>query len=180
MPMLPIRLLLLATPQTVAPTPAKDQPVTASVDPQDVKVVYTLHAKGDQIYLCSAQKDGMKWVLGEPAATLYDASDKAVAKHGYGPRWTWSDGSALIGKVVGKKNAPDSANIPWLLVKTDPFTGPNNGEFDPAGKLDAITYVKRSDTQGGLAPTSGCEAKNIGESKPVPYTATYTFYAPAP
>jgi hypothetical protein len=177
--MLPVVLLLAPLLQTVAPTSAP-QPVSSNLEPIASKVVYTLQGRGDQIYVCAQEKDGMKWVLKAPAAVLYDASNQPVGKHGYGPRWTWKDGSALIGKVVGKKDAPDAANIPWLLVKTDPFTGPNNGESDPAGALDDITYVKRTDTQGGIAPTTGCDAANIGASQAVPYSATYTFYSPAP
>ena len=174
---LPILLLFLSPPQTVAPQTAPPK-VSANLEPLDSKVVYQLQGRGDQIYVCASQKDGMQWVLKAPAAVLYDASNQPVGKHGYGPQWTWKDGSAVVGKVVGKKDAPDSANIPWLLVKTDPLTGPQNGEFDPAGALDNISYVKRSDTQGGQAPKSGCNAANIGASQPVPYSATYTFYSP--
>jgi len=173
-----ILFLLLPLPQTVAP--GTQQPaVSSNLEPFASKVVYRLQGRGDQIYVCSQQKDGMQWVLKAPAAVLYDASNQPLAKHGYGPQWTWKDGSALIGKVVGKRAAPSSTDIPWLLVKTDPFTGPNNGEFDPPGALDHITYVKRSETQGGLAPTSGCDAAHIGASQAVPYTATYTFYSSA-
>ena len=177
MPILPILFLLLPITQTVTPAPAP-QPVSTNLEPIASKVVYQLQGKGDQIYLCSQQKDGMQWVLKGPAAVLYDGSNQQVGKHGDGPQWTWKDGSAVRGKVVGRKDAPDAANIPWLLVKTDPFTGPNNGEHDPAGALDNITYVKRSETQGGLAPSQGCDAARIGASQAVPYSATYTFYSP--
>jgi hypothetical protein len=179
--MLILPALFLAFPllQTVSPQTAQP-PVSTDLEPLASKVVYQLQGRGDQIYVCAQESDGMKWVLKAPAAVLYDASNQPVGKHGYGPRWTWKDGSALIGKVVGRRAAPSSTDIPWLLVKTDPFTGPNNGESDPPGALDAITYVKRSNTQGGLAPASGCDAANIGASQAVPYSATYTFYTPAP
>ena len=173
---LPILLLILPSPQTVAAETAPPK-VSNNIEPFASRQVYQLQGRGDQIYLCSQQKDGMQWVLKGPAAVLYDASNQQVAKHGDGPQWTWKDGSAIRGQVVGRQAAPDPANIPWLLLKTDPFTGPNNGEFDPPGALDHISYVKRSDTQGGIAPTTGCDAANIGASQSVPYAATYTFYS---
>lgn len=178
MPILPVVLLLAALSQTGSQQAPQQQPVTTNLEPIASKVTYQLQGRGDQVYLCSQQKDGMQWVLKGPAAVLFDASNQPVGKHGDGPQWTWKDGSAVRGKVIGKQAAPDAANIPWLLIKTDPFTGPNNGEFDPAGALDHITYVKRSNTQGGLSPKDGCNAENIGASQAVPYSATYTFYSP--
>jgi hypothetical protein len=152
------------------------KPVSDVIDPADSRVVYTTHGQGDQIYLCAQQKDGMQWVLKGPAATLTDVSSgQEVGKHGEGPQWTWKDGSAVRGKVVGKRPAPDSQNIPWLLLAASPIPGLSNDENKP-GALDHITFVKRSDTQGGIAPTGGCDASHIGEAKSVAYSATYTFY----
>jgi hypothetical protein len=174
---LPVVFLLGPLFQTVAPETAP-KAVSTNLEPIASKVVYQEQGRGDQIYICAQQKDGMQWVLKGPAAVLYDASNHPVGKHGDGPQWTWNDGSAVRGKVVGKHAAPSSTNLPWLLVKTDPFTGPNNGESDPPGALDNISYVKRTDTQGGLAPTTGCDAAHIGASQAVPYSARYTFYSP--
>jgi hypothetical protein len=180
MHVIPMLLLLFVSPQIVAPETAKPQPVTEQIEPQFAKVVYQVQGRGDQIYVCAQQKDGMQWVLKGPAAVLYDASNQPVGKHGAGPQWTWNDGSAVRGTVIGRKASPGAGNVPWLLLKTDPFTGPKNGEHDPAGMLDKITFVKRSETRGGVAPTGGCDAANIGASQAVPYTATYTFYSPQP
>lgn len=174
---LPLIFLLLQQPQTVAPQ-TTTQPVSTNLEPLASKVVFEEQGRGDQIYLCSQQKDGMQWVLKGPAAILYNASNQPVGKHGDGPQWTWNDGSAIRGTLVGRQSAPDPSNIPWLLLKTDPFTGPNNGEFDPPGALDSITYVKRSNTQGGVAPATRCDTANIGAAHAVPYSATYTFYSP--
>jgi len=151
-------------------------PVSDVVDPADSKVVYQTQGRGDQIYICARQKDGMQWVLKGPAATLYDAnSGQEVGKHGEGPTWTWKDGSAVTGKVVGRRPSPDSANLPWLLLKATLVPG-LNGPFDKPEALDQITFVRRTQTHGGVAPTGGCDAAHIGESQAVPYSAVYTFY----
>ena len=172
--------------QAVVPPPTRSlgedpprQPVSTVIDPLDAQVVYTVHGAGQQVYVCSQQPEAMKWVLQGPAATLTDtATHLPVGRHGPGPQWTWNDGSAVRGKVIGSRPSPDAANVPWLLLKVDLYPGPN-GPFDTPLKLDAIKYVRRSDTQGGVGPTGGCDAAKIGESVSVPYSATYTFYAQA-
>jgi hypothetical protein len=163
----------LALGQSQAPA---ETPVKNTIDPPNAKVVYRTRGEGVQIYLCAQQRDGMQWVLKGPAATLTDAATGAqVGRHGDGPQWTWSDGSAVRGHIIGRRAAPDPANIPWLLLATDPFPG-LNGPFDKPGALDHIQFVQRSDTHGGLAPTAGCDAAHIGDAQSVPYSATYTFY----
>ncbi len=172
--------------QAVVPPPmrsvgedAPGQPVSNVIDPPDARVVYTVRGAGEQVYVCSQQPDAMKWILAGPAAVLTDmATSEPVGKHGPGPQWTWNDGSAVRGKVTGSRSSPDAANVPWLLVKVDLYPGPN-GPFDTSLKLDEIKYVRRSDTHGGVGPTSGCDAAKIGASVSVPYSATYTFYAQA-
>ena len=164
--------------RSVGEDPPK-QPVSKVIDPPDAQVVYTAHGAGQQVYLCSQQPDAMKWILEGPAATLTDvATNQPVGKHGPGPQWTWNDGSAVRGKVIGSHPAPDAANVPWLLLRVDLYPGPN-GPFDTPLKLDEIKYVRRTETHGGVGPTSGCDAANIGASVSVPYSATYTFYAQA-
>ena len=170
-----------ATP-TISPSTSQTPPkVTDVIDPMDSRVVYTVQGKGVQIYVCTNPGPGMQWVLGQPAATLTDASGQEVGKHGYGPQWTWKDGSAVMGTVIGKRPSPDAGSVPWLLLSAAPMPGLSNPggqpvEQEKAGALDAITFVKRSDTHGGVGPTSGCEPSKIGDSVEVPYTATYTFY----
>jgi hypothetical protein len=157
--------------------PAADKPVSDTVNPTDATPAFHVEGRGDQIYLCAQTPTAMQWVLKGPAAVLYDAANQQVGKHGDGPTWTWKDGSAIMGKVVGKHAAPDSGNVPWLLIKTGRTAGPTDAFAQP-GVLDPITYVQRSNTQGGIAPTTGCDAAHIGASQAVKYSATYTFYKP--
>jgi Protein of unknown function (DUF3455) len=58
--------------------------------------------------------------------------------------------------------------VPWLLVKVVGHTGEE--------KLSAAEYVTRTNTKGGVAPQSGCDAAHQGAAAPVPYSATYRFY----
>ena len=46
--------------------------------------------------------------------------------------------------------------------------------------LARVTYVRRSDTHGGLNPTTGCDSKHLNAVSRIPYTATYTFYSAKP
>jgi len=46
------------------------------------------------------------------------------------------------------------------------------------GLLTAVNYIIRSETKGGIAPQSGCDAVHAGTTVRVPYSAVYTFYEP--
>ena len=83
--------------------------------------------------------------------------------------WTWQDGSSIRGKVLTTTPAPEHADIPWLLLSTSP-----NG--DTAGELTGTKFVRRTNTSGGVAPTTGCDATHTGATIRVPYTALYSFY----
>ncbi len=137
----------------------------AAVAQEAAKPVVTAIGVGVQIYTCG---EGGKLILTGPEATLY--VDKAkVGEHGEGPRWTWMDGSAVMGKVV--KSTPSSEpekNIPSLELEVTPVAGAS------AGVLAAVTRVTRTETQGGVVANTACEVK--GETLRVPYAATYTFF----
>ena len=44
--------------------------------------------------------------------------------------------------------------------------------------LAHVTYVRRSDTHGGMPPAT-CDAHHLGAVARVPYAAVYTFYKAA-
>ena len=46
---------------------------------------------------------------------------------------------------------------------------------DGTGMLDHVTYVMRTETVGGVAPTGGCDFDHQGAVATVPYQATYSF-----
>lgn len=154
-------LALISAPQTPDPT----------LPPSTVHIRFTVEAQGLQIYHCAAQADTFAWVYDAPDATLFDTTThQPIGHHSAGPTWTWSDGSAITGKVLQKQPSPDPLAIHWLLVETHD-TG------DKTGALTGITFVRRSNTQAGAAPATGCDAQHQANILRVPYEATYTFYS---
>ena len=129
---------------------------------------YTVIGHGVQIYRCTAQENVFQWTFQEPEAVLFDQAGAETGKHSAGPTWTWKDGSTLVGKVLQKSPSPDPANIPWLLLEVHSTGIP--------GALSDITLVRRSNTQAGQAPATGCDAQHQNGLIRVPYQATYTFY----
>lgn len=141
--------------------------------PANAHVEYTVVGSGIQIYKCSpatAAPGTLKWVFQEPQATLFDTlSKQPVGTHSAGPTWTWNDKSAVVGKLLQSTPSPDPASIPWLLLEAH-----STGE---PGALSNIKFVRRSDTQAGAAPATGCDAQHQDNIIRVPYEATYTFYS---
>jgi hypothetical protein len=160
--LLSIALLVLSgLPKTPDPT----------LPPANAHVNATAVGLGVQVYQCLAAQDGaFQWTFQEPQATLFDPSThQPVGTHAAGPTWTWSDGSSVTGKVLQKKASDVAGSVPWLLVQV-------HAAGAASGKLTGVTLVRRSDTQAGGAPATGCDATHQNIVIRVPYQATYTFY----
>jgi hypothetical protein len=153
------------------PLGTRAQDHTLPPDPT-VSPLPSVTGKGAQIYRCEQQQGAPAWVFVAPEATLY-AGSEAVGTHGAGPTWRWKDGSAVTGKLLITQPAPDRASIPWLLLAASPAI-----DSAPTGMLVHVTYVRRSDTHGGMPP-AGCDARHLGAVARVPYAAIYTFYKAA-
>jgi hypothetical protein len=164
--LLPLTILTLAflqTPDnTLPPTPAQ--------------IRYTTIGNGVQIYRCTATPAvapattaTFTWAFQSPEASIIDpTTGKELGSHSAGPTWTWTDGSAVTGKLLQKHPAADPADIPWLLLETHSTGQP--------GALSGIAFVRRSNTQAGQSPATGCDAAHLETVIRVPYQATYTFY----
>ena len=127
-------------------------------------VVATLHAEGAQVYECKAGNDGkLAWAFREPIATLV-LDGKTVGRHYAGPNWEHSDGSAVVGQVVGTAPGSVAMDIPWLKLGVTSRRG--NGVLSPA------TTVQRINTAGGEL-NGACYKAGTYES--VPYSADYVF-----
>ena len=63
--------------------------------------------------------------------------------------------------------------MPWLLLETTGVQeGPNGGDL-----LTRTTFIQRVNTDGGLAPATGCaQLSDVGKKAFVPYTADYFFF----
>jgi Protein of unknown function (DUF3455) len=144
-------------------------PASTSIDPpSDEKVLLELHAEGVQIYSCVLDKTALNWKFQGPEAKLSNADGSDAGRHYAGPTWKLLDGSEVKATMVGTRPSPDSGSIAWLLLKVASHAG--------EGKLQEAEYVTRTDTKGGVAPSSGCDATHQGEQARVPYSATYRFY----
>jgi hypothetical protein len=110
-------------------------------------------------------------VLKAPEAELTDAAGRTVAFHSAGPTWKHVDGSAVMGKVVAKENAPKPDAIPWLLLAAAGHRG--------EGVFSRVTSIQRIHTEGGLPPEANpCDASASGTEVRSAYAADYFFYAP--
>jgi hypothetical protein len=137
--------------------------------PPDAPLLVEAQADGVQIYACEITDNGPVWVFKSPEANLFDAGGRQIGTHFTGPRWKLADGSEVTGAPVAKVNAPVSGAIPWLLLQAK----------QGSGRLAAVTTIRRADTKGGLAPTTGCDASHVGEQVRIRYSATYQFFGPA-
>jgi hypothetical protein len=147
------------------------QQTGGSIDPP-AGARLVLQAKGDgvQIYTCADASNGFTWILKAPEAKLLDASGNTIGRHFAGPTWSLADGSQVQGKMIASQQAPDQISVSWLLLEARAGTG--------TGKFATAKFIRRTDTHGGLAPSSGCQSSSdTGKIVQMPYTATYSFYA---
>ena len=144
--------------------------VPAAVAAPSGKPAMMLKGVGLLTYECRAKAgaDGtFEWVFAGPDAVLQDRSGKPVGKYYGGPTWEHSDGSKLTGKQLAVSPAP-AGNIPLQLVQASPATG--------SGAFTGVTYIQRVNTMGGVAPSTPCNASNMGTKNTVQYSADYVFY----
>ena len=139
-----------------------------TIAPAGQTALLELQGKGEQIYVCKLTGEVPAWTFVKPEAKLFDSSGAGVGTHGAGPAWSLRDGSSIRGTMIAQKPAAESDALPWLLLAAHDPKG--------TGALAAVTYIRRSDTQGGKALPTGCDALHLGAESRVPYTATYTFY----
>jgi Protein of unknown function (DUF3455) len=162
-------LLLFAATLSVA---AAAQVQNSTDAPSGQRPILIVTGKGVQIYECQLVANVPHWVFQAPDASLYDASGAKVGVHGAGPSWRYLDRSSVKGEVVAQSAAPEPTSIPWLLLKVV--------EEDGSGIMTKAEFIRRSDTHGGIAPATGCDAKHLNDVARVPYTAVYSFYAAKP
>jgi hypothetical protein len=151
--------------------PLRSRAEQSSVNaPAHSPLLMEAQADGVQIYACENTNNGEAWVFKEPAANLFNAEGRQIGTHFAGPSWKLIDGSEVTGAPVAKADAPVYGAIPWLLLKV---VGSGSGH------LAAVSTIRRSDTKGGVAPATGCDANHIGEQVRMRYSATYQFFGTA-
>lgn len=138
--------------------------VPAAIAPKDENVVSQVHAEGAQIYECKADAAGkLTWQFREPIAALF-RDGKTVGRHYAGPTWEDVDGSAIVGKVIGRAPGASSEDIPLLKLEVTDRRG--------TGALTEVTAIQRVNTDGGVAEGT-CDM--AGEFQSVAYSADYIF-----
>jgi Protein of unknown function (DUF3455) len=143
----------------------------AVAPPAGSALVLELFADGVQIYTCDPKDGGYAWSFNAPDAKLFDKEGRQVGTHFTGPAWSLDDGSGVNGEVVAKADAPEPGAIQWLLLRVKSHQG--------SGALSAVSYIRRADTKGGVAPKAGCDAQRLSEQARMRYSATYQFYSAA-
>jgi hypothetical protein len=155
--------LLLLLGSLVSAT-AAETPLPGAIAAPGETVVLSVHAEGAQVYECKVGSDGKPaWAFREPIATLL-LDDKTVGRHYAGPTWEHSDGSAVVGKVVGSAPGATPGDIAWLKLDVVSRRG--------SGVLSDVTTVQRIHTQGGKLE-GACETP--GTFRSAPYSADYLF-----
>ncbi len=142
--------------QSPVPPPAGSAPVLELV------------ADGVQIYTCEAKEGGFAWSFKAPEANLFDKQGRQVGAHFAGPTWKLDDGSDVVGEVVAKADAAEPGAIQWLLLRVKSHQG--------SGALSPVAYIRRTETKGGLAPSTGCDASHLSQQARMRYSATYQFF----
>ena len=128
------------------------------------KLAFHVYAKGVQIY----KWNGASWGFVAPEATLYAEENYfgEVGIHGMGPHWTSKSGSRVKAQRVPNTGCrPDPTAIEWLKLQTTETSG--------SGIFGKVSFILRTNTTGGLAPT---DPGTLNEIREVPYTAEYYFY----
>jgi len=138
---------------------------SASLEPPaGSRLLLQVDGVGVQVYRCASGA----WTLFGPDAALFDSTGRQVGTHFKGPGWKLADGSEVHAKVASSHPAPDAGAVAWLLLAATDHLG--------AGTLALADYVTRTDTRGGAAPASGCDAAHDGAEVRMRYSAVYRFY----
>jgi len=137
--------------------------------PGDATLLLELAADGVQIYACETKDGRADWAFKGPEAMLFDSDGRQVGTHFGGPTWKLDDGSAVVGEVMSRADAPEAGAIPWLLLRAKSHEG--------SGALSRVAYIRRAETKGGAAPKSGCDAGHASTQARMRYSAIYQFFA---
>jgi hypothetical protein len=166
--------------QTVTPPP-----VPAGLEVPAPNQAFLLgHGVGTQNYVCqpTGPLGRVDWVLFTPQATLFDDQRKQLTTHFFSPnpkdnvvRVTWEDSrdtSTVWARAIASATVNSDA-VAWLLLQVvNTQVGPTGGST-----LSGTTFIQRVNTEGGLAPATGCDVlSDVGHKAFVPYTADYFFY----
>jgi len=160
------------------------------------------HGVGTQNYVClpcpnpstppgtKCPDSGFAFQLFTPQATLFADNEKQIITHYFSPnpdeggkiRVTWQDSHDTSTVWAFATGAATTATDPqfvrpgavaWLRLQV---VGRQTGPIG-SNKLGPTTFIQRLNTDGGLAPSTGCSSSaDVGHEEFVPYTADYFFF----
>jgi len=176
-----VALPLTAHAQIVTP------PVPTNLEVLAPNVAFLLgRGVGTQNYECqpAASIGRVAWTLFTPQATLFNDDAEQLITHFFSPnpeeanspvRVTWEDSrdtSTIWARLLESATVNPDA-IAWLKLEVvGRRVGPTGGDT-----LFGTTFIQRLNTEGGLAPLTGCDnPQDIGRKAFIPYTADYFFY----
>jgi hypothetical protein len=185
--------LTIALPHAAHAQGVTPPPVPADIEVDAPNVAFLLgRATGTQNYECQPVDSvgRVDWVLFTPQATLFDDLDEQIITHFFSPnpleggtvvRAAWQDSrdtSTVWGRVIASSSDPNfvkAGAIAWLLIdveNTGTQAGPTGGTA-----LTGTTFIQRLNTEGGVAPSTGCDRPtDVGKKAFVPYKADYFFF----
>ncbi len=134
--------------------------------PSDREPALQLSAQGAQVFRCEKREGVFVWSFRQPDAELLDSTGKVVGRHGASFSFEHNDGSRLTATIVAYDEAPNSADLRWVLMTTRSFG---------KGAFDGITHVQRVKTRGGMPPEK-CDAAQSNQLLRVDFTAEFVFY----
>jgi hypothetical protein len=137
--------------------------------PQGSALLFEVVADGVQIYTCEAKGNLLQWTFTAPEANLFDKQGRQIGTHFAGPTWKMADGSAIVGEVIAKADAPEQGAVQWLLLHAKAHEG--------QGVLAEADFIRRTETKGGRAPTTGCDPSHVSEQARMRYSAIYQFFS---
>src|SRR5450432_3171275 len=176
---------------------------TGITPPEGNRAFLVGHAQGTQGYVClPVGTTAASWTVNNarPEATLFTkffGQDVQIITHFLSPdthpkitdprplpfaNATWQsslDSSKVWAAQVNfitagtDPSCPHSGSIACLLLQSvGNQVGPTDGKI-----LAGTTYIQRLNTNGGLAPTTGCAVPtDVGHQALVPYSADYYFF----
>ncbi len=142
---------------------------TGVAPPQGSTLLLETSADGVQIYTCEAKGTLFEWSFKAPEANLFDKQGRQIGAHFAGPTWKMADDSEIVGEVLAKADAPEKDAIQWLLLRATSHQG--------QGILSEAAFIRRIDTKGGVAPTTGCDASHVSDQARMRYSAIYQFFS---
>jgi uncharacterized protein DUF3455 len=135
--------------------------------PQGAPLLLEVIADGVQVYSCEPKGQGFEWTFKAPEANLFDQQGVQIGAHFAGPSWKF-DNATIVGETVSRADAPASGAIPWLLLKTK--------SHDGTGAVAEAAFIRRAETKGGVAPTTGCDSAHREAQVRMRYSAIYQFF----